>query len=55
MYGLKQASCIAFDNIVKLLAPHVYLRVQEYPGLWKHQTRSTVFTHCVEYFGVKDN
>ena len=28
MYGLKQSSHIAFDNLVKLLSPHGYLPVQ---------------------------
>ena len=39
----KQASCLTFDNLVKLLLPHVYLPVQESPGLWNHQNHSTVF------------
>ena len=36
MYGLKQDACLDFDDLVKLLAPHGYLPVQEYPSLWKH-------------------
>ena len=55
MYGLKKLACLAFDNIVKLLAPHGYLPVQESPGLWKHQTGTTVFTLCVHNLGIKSN
>ena len=28
MYGLKQADRLAFDNLVKLLAPHGYFPIQ---------------------------
>ena len=38
VYGIKQAARLAFDNLVKLLAPHGYSPVQESPVLWKHQT-----------------
>ena len=55
MYGLKQAPRLDFDNLVKLLSPHGYFPVQEYTGLWKHQTQTTVFTLCVDNFGIKDN
>ena len=55
MYGLKQAACIAFGNLFKLLAPHDYSPVQESPGLWKHQTQLTVFTLFVGDFGIKSN
>ena len=53
MYGLKQAARLAFDNLVKLLAPHGYHPVRHMPGIWKHITRSTIFTLCVDDFGVK--
>ena len=53
MYGLKQAARLAFDNLIKLLAPDGYYPVRESPGLWKHKTRSTVFTLCVDDFGIK--
>ena len=54
MYGLKNISRIAFDNFVKLIAPHDFT-VQEYSGLWKHPTRSTMFTLYVDSFGIKPN
>ena len=55
MYRLKQAARLVFDNIVKLLALHGYFHVQEYPGVWKHHTQSTLFTLCVDNFGIKSN
>ena len=55
MNGLKQSARLAFDNLVKLLAPHGYFPVREYPVLWKNHTRPIVFTLCVEYFCIKDN
>jgi hypothetical protein len=53
IYGLKQAARLAFDNLVKLLAPDGYYHVRAYPGLWKHRTRATVFSLCVDDFGIK--
>ena len=55
MYEIKQSARLAFGNLFKLLAPHGCFPVQEFPGLWKHLTRSTVFTLCVEGFGIKFN
>ena len=55
MYGLKQAACLDFENLVKLLATHRYFPIQEYPRFWKHQTHSTVFNICVDSFGIKSN
>ena len=55
VYELKKVARLAFDNLVKLLATHGYLPVQESPGLWKHQTQPTVLTLCVEDFGIKAN
>ena len=52
MYGLKQAVRLAFENLVKLLTPDSYYPVSQSPGLWKHRTRDTVFTHCVDDFGI---
>ena len=55
MYGLKQAARLAFDILFKLLYPHRYFPARESPGLWKLQTRSTLFTLCVKKFGIKSN
>ena len=53
MYGLKQAASLAFDQLIKKLEPHGYYPVRESPELWKHTTRPTVFTLCVDDFGIK--
>ena len=53
MYGLKEAGIIAFDQLAKRLAPHGYHPVKHTPGLWKHSTRPTTFTLCVDDFGIK--
>ena len=55
MYTLKQAAHLYFHHCVQLLAPWKYSPVQKSPGLWKHQTHSTVFNLCVADFGIKDN
>ena len=53
MYGLKEAGIIAFKNLVKNLKPHGYSPMKYTPGLWKHNTKPTTFTLCVDDFGVK--
>ena len=53
MYGLKQAARLAYDNLVSNLGPDGYYPVRACPGLWKHTSRPTVFSLCVDDFGVK--
>ena len=53
MYGLKQAARLAYDNLVNNLEPDGYYPVRACPGLWKHTSRPTVFSLCVDDFGVK--
>jgi hypothetical protein len=53
MYGLKQAAVLAYDNLVKLLAPHGYSPCPNTTGLWKHSSRPTEFCLCVDDFGIK--
>jgi hypothetical protein len=53
MYGLKQAAILAYQNLVKLLAPHGYSPCPNTPGLWRHSTRPTKFCLCVDDFGIK--
>ena len=53
MYGLKQAARLAFDRLVRKLAPHGYKPDSYAPGFWTHHTRPTVFTLCVDDFGIK--
>jgi hypothetical protein len=53
MYGLKEAAIIAFNQLVKKLAPHGYAPTPYTPGLWHHKTKRTTFVLCVDDFGVK--
>ena len=48
MYGLKQAACIAFDRLVKLLKYHGYYTIVSLPGIWCHEMLPTKFTLCVD-------
>ena len=48
MYGLKQAGIIAHNELIKHLAPYGYAPVQHTPGLWKHETRDTIFSLVVD-------
>ena len=45
MYGLKQVARLAFNNLVKILAPHGYLPVREYTGSWKIRYKP----HCLPF------
>jgi hypothetical protein len=53
MYGLKEAGIIAFNQLVKKLAPSGYEPMPFTPGLWRHRTKRTTFVLCVDDFGVK--
>ena len=53
MYGLKQAARLAYDVLVKTLKPFGYAPVRGYPNIWKHNTRQTIFSLCVDDFGIK--
>jgi hypothetical protein len=53
MYGLKEASVLAYDQLKEHLAPYGYAPVRVTPGLWKHSTRPTKFTLAVDDFGIK--
>jgi hypothetical protein len=53
MYGLKEAGILAFEQLVTKLAPHGYELAPFTPGLWRHTTKPTTFTLCVDDFGVK--
>ena len=53
MYGLKEAGVIAFNQLVKHLAPHGYHPMKHTAGLWRHETRQTTFALCVDDFGIK--
>ena len=53
MYGLKEAGVIAFDQLVRELKRFGYKPMSQTPGLWKHTSRRTAFTLCVDNFGVQ--
>ena len=53
IYGLKEAGLIAFQHLVQNLKPYGYEPVKYTPGLWKHNSRPTTFTLCVDDFGIK--
>ena len=54
MYGLKEAGCVSFQNMVKNLAPFCYEPMTCTPGLWIHNTRCKTFTLTVDDFGIKN-
>ena len=53
MYGLKQAGIIADMELTKHLENFGYHPFQHTPGLWKHNTRATIFTLVVDDFAIK--
>jgi Reverse transcriptase (RNA-dependent DNA polymerase) len=53
MYGLKQAGRLANERLTEFLAPFGYAPCQVTPGLWKHATRTIVFTLVVDDFGIR--
>ena len=53
MYGLKEAGIIAFDQLVRKLKLFGYDPMPHTPGLWRHTSRKTTFTLCVDNFGIQ--
>jgi hypothetical protein len=53
MYGLKEASVLAYDQLKAHLSQYGYMPVRYTPGLWRHTTRGTTFTLAVDAFGIK--
>ena len=53
MYGLKEASILAYEQLRDHLAPFGYHPVRHTPGVWIHDTRPTTFTLAVDDFGIK--
>ena len=53
MYGLKQAAILAYTQLKKRLNEFGYYPLKSSNGLWRHQTRRTLFALCVDDFGVK--
>ena len=53
MYGSKQVSVLAYQNLSKLLTDGEYEHIVGSLGMWKHKTRNILFRLCVDDFGVK--
>ena len=53
MYGLKEAGCVAFQNLVNNIATFGYEPMPCTPGLWRHNTRHTPFTLELDDSGIK--
>ena len=53
MCRLKQAGIIANKELTKHLENFGYNPVWHTPGLWKHNTRATIFTLVVDDFAIK--
>jgi hypothetical protein len=48
-----QAGIVANKLLHKWLLPHAYYNFANTPGLWKHITRSILFTLVVDNFEIK--
>ena len=53
MHGLKQATILAYGNLVKNLQPYRYIPIHYTMGLWKGETKQTTFCLCVDDFEIK--
>lgn len=53
VYGLKEASILAYQQLCEHLSKYDYFPVPCTPGLWRHKTRRTTFTLAVDDFGIK--
>ena len=53
MYGLKQAALLAYNQLVTFLKPAGYEPIENSVGMWRHKTRKTLFSLCVDDFGIK--
>ena len=46
MYGLKQASIIAYNPLILHMEPHGYYPFSFKTGLWAHKTRKKILLEC---------
>ena len=53
IYGLKEASILAYTALVNQLEPFGYYPVWYTPGLWRYKTTNMLFTSAVDDFGIK--
>ena len=52
MYGLKQAAVLAYENLIKNLAPISYEQIPHTDSSWRHKTvgNMKLFQYHDEYF-----
>ena len=53
VYILKQAACISFGRLLKLLKPHGYHPLCSKPGICSHERLPTKFALCVDNSEIK--
>ena len=53
IYGLKQAAPLAYNFLLKNLAPFGYKPIPHTTGLWKHYNKPITFCLCIDDIGVK--
>ena len=53
MYGLKQAALLAYEFLSAILTKAGYAPIPATLGLWRHMSKKTIFSLCVDDFGVK--
>ena len=53
MYGLKEAGVVVFDQLVCKLSPYRYEPMPLTARLWRHKTKRTTLTTCIDDFGVQ--
>lgn len=53
VYGLKQAEILAYEQLGERLNKHGYYPICNSSGLWRHETRPTIFTLCIDDFPGK--
>ena len=53
MYGLSQAGILENNKLTAHLAIRGYVPTPHTPGLWKHVSKNTKFSLCVDDFLIK--
>ena len=52
-YGLKQAAVPVYQQLSARSNATGYIKIIGSKGMWKHNTRKTIFCFCVEDFGIR--
>ena len=53
MYGLKNSTVLAYQNLKKNLKPFSYYPIEGTVEMWRHERRKTRFCVCVDDFDIK--